>query len=187
MSDSSSGAGSFAAKPGRPRAVFLVGFMGAGKTSVGVALSLKLGWIFEDLDDRIEAREGRTIQRIFEESGEAGFREAETAALRQVAREFQASLRVIALGGGAFAQSENMALIAQTGVPVVFLDAPARELFRRCRAQDKERPLCREFDQFQALYEQRRLAYEKASHRVATSGKDIDSIATEVACSLGLI
>src|SRR5262249_6652771 len=59
------------------RAIFLVGFMGAGKTTVGQALALQLGWPFEDLDDRIQAREKRTIEQIFRESGEAEFRRAE--------------------------------------------------------------------------------------------------------------
>src|SRR5205807_857859 len=66
------------------RAIFLVGFMGAGKTSVGRALSRKLGWRFEDLDDRIHAREGRTIPEIFQQSGEAEFRRSELAALRDL-------------------------------------------------------------------------------------------------------
>lgn len=188
MSDSRSGAGSLAdRRERRPHAVFLVGFMGAGKTSVGMALSRKLGWMFEDLDDRIEKQEQRTVLAIFEESGEAGFRKAETAALKSLMAELDNSPRVVALGGGAFAKSENMSLISASEAPVVFLDAPAQELFERCREQSKDRPLCRDFNQFQALYGKRRPAYERASYYVLTSGKDVDSIATEVACSLGLL
>ena len=66
--------------------VFLVGFMGAGKSSVGRALGQRLNWIFEDLDDRIQAREGRTVAEIFRDSGESEFRRAEHAALRACAR-----------------------------------------------------------------------------------------------------
>ena len=76
-----------AAKRGRRRkirAVALVGFMGAGKSSVGRALSEQLGWMFEDLDERIERRERRKVAEIFRESGEAGFRKAEHAALREL-------------------------------------------------------------------------------------------------------
>ena len=69
------------------RAIFLVGFMGAGKTSVGRALGERLGWHFEDLDDRIRAREARSIPEIFEQSGEAGFRQSELAALRELLAE----------------------------------------------------------------------------------------------------
>jgi len=61
--------------------VFLVGFMGAGKSSVGRALGQRLNWVFEDLDDRIEAREGRCVVEIFRDSGESEFRRAEHAAL----------------------------------------------------------------------------------------------------------
>src|SRR6516225_5616417 len=76
------------AGPNAPvRALVLVGFMGAGKTSVGQALSAQLGWRFEDLDDRVEAREGRTVPEIFRDSGEAEFRRAEHAALRELLAE----------------------------------------------------------------------------------------------------
>ena len=68
----------------RPDAVFLVGFMGAGKSSVGAALGRRLNWIFEDLDDRIERRERRTVAEIFRESGEPAFRRAERSALQDV-------------------------------------------------------------------------------------------------------
>ena len=106
---------------GNRRSIFLVGFMGAGKTTVGRALSRRLGLPFEDLDDRIQQREGKSIEQIFRESGEAEFRKAETAALREVLAELGSSTGVVALGGGAFVQSENAALIedakATFGVP----------------------------------------------------------------------
>jgi len=68
----------------RVRAVILVGFMGAGKTSVGRALGGRLGWRFQDLDERVQAREGRSVADIFRESGETEFRRAEHAALREL-------------------------------------------------------------------------------------------------------
>jgi shikimate kinase len=168
------------------RAVFLVGFMGAGKTSVGQALSRILGLPFEDLDDRIQRREGKTIEQIFRESGEAEFRKAETAALRELLAELGASLRIVALGGGAFAQPGNAALIEEADVHSIFLDAPVEELLRRCEAEMKERPLRRSHKQFRALYEQRRTAYMRAAVRIETNGKDVEEVAAEVACSLGL-
>src|ERR1700724_232971 len=75
------------------RAVFLVGFMGAGKTTVGRALSRRLGLPFEDLDDRIQGREGKTIEQIFRESGEAEFRKVETAALRELLADLSSTFR----------------------------------------------------------------------------------------------
>src|SRR5271167_3388526 len=103
-----------------PRAVFLVGFMGAGKSSVGRALGQRLNWLFEDLDDRIQQRERRTVAEIFRDSGETAFRQAEHAALKQVMEDLRgAGTRIIALGGGAFAQPENAALLKAAGVPTV--------------------------------------------------------------------
>jgi shikimate kinase len=168
------------------QAVFLVGFMGAGKTTVGRALSRRLGLPFEDLDDRIQQREGKTIEHIFRECGEAEFRRAETAALRELLSELDSSLRVVALGGGAFAQPRNSALIEKAEVHSVFLDAPVEELLRRCEEEERERPLRQNPRQFRELYKKRRPSYMKAAIRIETKGKDVDTIAAEVACSLEL-
>lgn len=168
----------------RVRAIFLVGFMGAGKTSVGRVLSRRLGWPFEDLDDRIVTREGRLIKEIFRDSGEAEFRRVESAALRELLGELGLSPRVVALGGGAFAQAENAALLEEAGVHSVFLDAPVEELFRRCEQEQRERPLRQNAKQFRELYEKRRASYMRAKLRVETNGKDVDAVAAEVACSL---
>ena len=169
------------------RAVVLVGFMGAGKTSVGRTLSKLLQWPFEDLDDRIVKREGRAIEQIFGESGEAEFRLAERAALRELLAELGQAQRVVALGGGAFAQPENAALIEQSGVPTVFLDGSADELYARCRqAGQAERPLRRDVEQFRQLYLARRPHYLKAALRVETGGKTVEAVAAEVASRLGL-
>jgi len=172
-------------KPVRPVTIFLVGFMGAGKTSVGRRLSHRLGWAFEDLDDRIQTRTGRSIAEIFRESGEAEFRRVEHAALRELIAEVSSSPRIVALGGGAFAQTENAAVLEKSGAPVVFLDGPADELFRRCEQEHTERPLRHDARRFRELYEQRRAFYLKAAWRVDTGGKDLDTVAAEVACSLG--
>jgi shikimate kinase len=175
-----------AARVRQARAVFLVGFMGAGKTTVGRALSRRLGLPFEDLDDRIQQREGKSIEQIFRESGESEFRRAETAALRELLGELGSSLRVVALGGGAFVQPDNATLIGGAGVRSIFLDAPVEELLRRCEDQETERPLGHGPEQFRDLYEKRRRAYLRADVRIETSGKDVETVAAEVACSLGL-
>lgn len=171
--------------PSGARAVFLAGFMGAGKTSVGKALGRRLGWLFEDLDDRIQAREGRSIEQIFRESGEAAFRKAEEAGLRALLSELRDSPRVVALGGGAFVQPEIAMLLEQSGLLTVFLDAGVDELFRRCQQQQLERPLRRDLEQFRQLYEARRPHYLKARVRIDTSGKDIEAVAAEVVEALG--
>jgi len=166
--------------------VFLVGFMGAGKTSVGRALSLRLGLPFEDLDDRIEEREGKTIAQIFRDAGEVEFRKAETAALRELLAELGSLSRVVALGGGAFVEPVNAALIEEAIARSVFLDAPIKELLRRCEKEQRERPLRQNPKQFRELYERRRPSYMKAAIRIETDGKNVDTVAAEVACALGL-
>jgi shikimate kinase len=168
------------------RAVFLVGFMGAGKSSVGRVLARQMDWPFEDLDERLQAREKRSIEQIFRESGEAEFRRAEHDALRELLAELGSSPRVVALGGGAFVQAKNATLLAQAAVPVVFLDAPVEELFRRCQQEPVERPLRRDQEQFRQLYQARRPHYMAAALRIETGGKDVETVAAEVAQSLGL-
>jgi shikimate kinase len=171
--------------------VFLVGFMGAGKTSVGRALGQRLNWIFEDLDDRIQAREGRTLAEIFRDAGESEFRRAEHAALQHVLEELSGgSARVIALGGGAFVQKENAALLKASSVPTVFLDAPVEELWQRCCTQatetGAERPLLRSREQFRKLYQARSRSYSKASLRIQTGSRPVETIVAEIAKALGL-
>jgi len=172
-------------------AVFLVGFMGAGKSSVGRALGQQLNWLFEDLDDRIEQREQRPIAEIFRDSGEPAFRRAERLALAQVLEQLQSGVfKIIALGGGAFAQRAVVELIEASGVPTVFLDAPVEELWERCRQQEAqteaERPLLKDIDQFRQLYDSRHQSYRKASLKIQTGGRTVSAIADEIAEKLGL-
>ena len=167
-------------------AVFLIGFMGAGKTSVGKALGRRLGWPFEDLDERITARAGRTVDQIFADSGEAGFRRLEHEALRELLSEVKVSRRVVALGGGAFVQSENARLLEESRAKTVFLDAPVEELWRRCSEQGLKRPLRQDQEQFRRLYEERRPFYGKVLWCIETSGKEVEAVAAEVESKLGL-
>jgi shikimate kinase len=171
--------------------VFLVGFMGAGKTSVGRALGQRLNWIFEDLDDRIQSREGRTVAEIFQDSGETEFRRAEHAALQHVLQELRGGgARIVALGGGAFVQKENATLLKAFSAPTVFLDAPIEELWQRCCTQASEsgaeRPLLRSLEQFRKLYETRRNSYRKAALKVQTGKRTVESISAEIEQKLGL-
>jgi shikimate kinase len=170
--------------------VFLVGFMGAGKSSVGRALGERLNWIFEDLDDRIERREGRSVAEIFRASGESGFRRAEHDALRDLLAELGSGGRIIALGGGAFVEKNNAALLKHSGLPTIFLDAAVDELWRRCCTQAQaagvERPLLGSRQQFRKLYQNRRRSYRRAWLTISTSRRTVDEIAAAITQTLGL-
>lgn len=160
------------------QAVFLVGFMGAGKSSVGRALGARLGWPFWDLDERIQLREGRSVEDIFKESGEGGFRRAEHAELRELLAGLGSTPAVVALGGGTFAQPENLELLKQART--VFLHAEVDELLRRCVADARTRPLLGEAEQFRRLYESRRDSYLRASLCIETGGKDVETVVAEI-------
>jgi len=166
------------------RAVFLVGFMASGKSSVGQELARRLDWDFVDLDARIESRERQTISEIFRDRGEPGFRFAETNALRDLLTEPLKRNRVIALGGGAFEQERNRELLRQW--PSVFLEAPVPELWQRSLKDGVERPLREDPDTFAQLYAERLPFYRQASVVVETAGKPLASICVEIEGALQL-
>ena len=161
--------------------------MGAGKTTVGAALARRLGWEFIDLDDIIVEMAARSVPEIFEHEGEARFREYETAALREVLEQrLRRKPTIVALGGGAFVQTQNLDLLRASEQPTVFLDADLLELRKRCGAQGETRPLFRDENQFRQLYESRRSGYMKADLRVDTAGKAVVEIVNEVLSRLEL-
>ncbi|TAM79559.1 MAG: shikimate kinase [Acidobacteria bacterium] len=156
--------------------IYLVGFMGAGKSSVGTVLAQRMGWPFVDLDTVIEAGQGATIRQIFEHAGEPFFRQVEHAALVEVAKKAPA---VIALGGGTFVQRPNFDLIRQTRGATIWLDCPIEELWQRCSAMDN-RPLFRDRESFSKLFEQRLPYYRQSEFRIATGGRSSEEIAQEI-------
>jgi shikimate kinase len=167
-------------------AISLVGFMGAGKTTVGRALAAKLGWEFIDLDDLIQARDGRAIPQIFQKSGEKAFRDLERQVLQELVSSSRGNASVLSLGGGAFIDNTNQQVLRENEIPAVFLDASAEELFRRCQQPGLERPLLSDRSGFSALYERRRPAYMNAAICIQTAGREIASIVDEIMTRLGL-
>jgi shikimate kinase len=141
--------------------VFLVGFMGAGKTTVARALGKRLGWRVEDVDGLIETREHSTVSEVFAARGEPYFRLTEREVLRRLLAEDHA---VIATGSGTYADQENRLAINANGA-AVWLDLPWTDAIARVPA-DGRRPLASNREQFEALYGARRLSYQQAHLRL---------------------
>lgn len=161
-----------------PRGAVLVGFMGAGKSSVGKELARRLGTEFHDVDDRIEAVAERNIGEIFVAEGERAFREREREAIRDAV---SVPGRVIATGGGAFLDVENRRRL-KAYAPVVFLDVSPGTALERM-AGDTTRPLLQGEDREKTvteLMERRRPAYLEADFRVSTESQPADRVAEEV-------
>ncbi|MBX7108239.1 MAG: AAA family ATPase [Chitinophagales bacterium] len=122
-----------------PRSIYLVGFMGSGKSTVGKQLAALLHYDFIDLDEYLQQQEGTTITQLFEEKGEAYFRERESEYLRR----FDASkTQVVATGGGTPCFWENMEWMNQQGT-TVYLKATPALLANRLRNEQSHRPLLR--------------------------------------------
>ncbi len=140
-------------------AIFLVGFMASGKSTVGPVLAAKLGLEFIDLDRVIEARAGCAIIELIERDGEERFREIETEALREAVSRGAA---IIAPGGGAITRAENRELMSRLGI-TVWLDAPFELCWRRIQKDGATRPLAPDEATASSAYERRWALYRQAS------------------------
>lgn len=162
------------------RPIFLVGMMGAGKTTVGRVLAQRLGREFIDLDAHIVAAAGRSISEIFEAEGEAGFRARERTSLQAVA----GGDAVVALGGGALTQADVAATVARSGQSV-YLRATPEQLVKRLTGR-RDRPLLAGLDargrleRISALLAERREAYEAAQWAIDAGDRDVDAIVAEI-------
>ncbi|OGS98214.1 MAG: shikimate kinase [Gallionellales bacterium RBG_16_56_9] len=149
--------------------LILVGMMGSGKTTMGRALARHLGKAFVDSDEEIQQRTGVTIPHIFDIEGEAGFRQRETAAIRDLAGRDN---MVLATGGGAVLAEQNRAMLQQNGI-VIYLKASVHDLRQRTR-HDRNRPLLQTEDphaKLTELYHQRDSLYQQVADIVIQSGK----------------
>lgn len=148
--------------------VFLVGPMGAGKTTIGKLLAKQLGRTFVDSDWYIESQTGADIAWIFAKEGEAGFRERETRAIDELTQKDHI---VLATGGGAVMCAENRAFLRQRGI-VVYLNAPVDVQMART-AKDKSRPLLQQPNPkkiLQDLYNTRDPLYREVAHIIMPTG-----------------
>ncbi len=148
--------------------IFMVGMMGAGKTTIGKSLASYLDKTFFDSDREIQKRTGVGIPVIFEIEGEAGFRKRETEMLRELVKLKNI---VLATGGGAILSAENRELLRRNGT-VVYLRATVDDLWRRTR-HDRSRPLLQipnPHAKLTELYVQRDPLYCEIAHIVVESG-----------------
>jgi shikimate kinase len=158
--------------------IVLVGFMGAGKTTVGRLLAAKLGLPFTDSDQVIERQAGRPIPRIFAEDGEPAFRDLEHAV---IAGLLAGPATVLALGGGAASHPVTRSLLATT--PVVYLRVGFAEAMSRVGG-DKDRPMLARPD-VRSLYEDRQALYASvATITVDTDARPPDEIVLDVLTAL---
>jgi shikimate kinase len=152
-----------------PENIFLVGLMGAGKTSVGKLLAKRLGKTFHDCDHEIERATGVKVAVIFEIEGEAGFRARESRILSELALR---SNIVLATGGGAVLSGANRAVLAAHGI-VVYLRADAAELWSRTR-HDRNRPLLKTPDplaKLELLLAERDPLYREIADIIVDTGR----------------
>jgi shikimate kinase len=151
--------------------IYLVGFMGAGKTTVARSLGRRLGWRVEDVDERIEVRERRTVSTIFAQHGEPYFRQIERQVLVELIPQRQI---VVATGGGTFVDPENRALMLADGA-VAWLDLPLTDVVARI-PPDGRRPLAADRAQMELLYQRRQLAYAHAHVRIDATASPLEVV-----------
>ncbi|HEY5619172.1 MAG TPA: shikimate kinase [Vicinamibacterales bacterium] len=144
--------------------LYLVGFMGAGKSTIAAAVGRRIGWRAEDIDQRIETRERRSVAAIFAQEGEVYFRTVERDVLRELLPERNV---VVAAGGGTFVEPDNRALMLADGA-VAWLDIPLNCVIERI-PRDGRRPLAADLPQLEQLYLRRRAAYADAHVRIDAS------------------
>ena len=157
------------------RPIFLVGFMGAGKTTVGRELAPCLNYDFVDLDDLIEERMGMSVQAIFARLGEAEFRRAESKVLEN-SRDMTRT--VVALGGGAYVAEANRDLMREMGT-TIWLDCPLEVCLSRL-GEDPSRPVLGSEPEMRELLDRRRAAYVMADHVVEVGTATPEEVASEI-------
>lgn len=176
-----------------PGIIYLTGFMGSGKSTVGPALSRVLGIPYVDLDAEIVRLAGHSIPEIFRKDGEPAFRRYEHEALKAAAA---GGVAVVSVGGGALADSENLRLALETGA-VVYLQATPEALAVRLSGGRRNRPMLQDAagnmlsgstlrHRIEQLLVDRTPYYEQAHVRVDTSRRSVREVVDEVVARLGL-
>jgi len=163
----------------RTPGLYLVGFMGSGKSAVGRLLAHELGWPFADIDEDIEAAQGVSIADIFDQRGEPAFRAIEREAIRKRVRDVESGKPlVLALGGGAFTDPGTQKLLEERGV-TLWLDCSFPRICTRLEGQT-HRPLARDPEKFRQLYYDRCDMYSKAEFRIEADTDDPGAVMREI-------
>lgn len=161
------------------RSIYLIGFMGTGKSTTASALSARTGMPVIEMDEEIVRRKGMPITEIFASEGEASFRQTETALLREIAEGAPA---IVSCGGGAVTVPENVRLMKESGTVVLLTSSP-EEILARVRGSD-ERPLLNghmDADYIRGMLQKRERFYlEAADMIVSTDGKETGRIVPEI-------
>jgi shikimate kinase len=169
------------AEPGSIHRIYLTGFMGAGKSTVGALLAEKLNWRFFDTDGVIEQRARASVSALFDDHGESYFRQLEVEALNSLQSERAA---VISLGGGAVETEEIRSLLAHDAAGIlVFLDAPLSRMVERCVLQETTgvtRPLLNDRKLLESRFERRLAHYRTAHLTVATQALNPEEVAASI-------
>ena len=167
--------------------VYLIGYRGSGKTTVGKLLAKRLDRTSVDCDDLIEAAAGKTIRELFATEGEAGFRDREQAIIQQVAAEADCRPMVVSLGGGAVLREANRTAICESGYRV-WLAAQPETLIQRIRADETtaaRRPslsALNDYDEVVALLRARLPLYESLAQKtVNTDALSAEAISDDIA------
>lgn len=164
--------------------VILIGFMGCGKTTVGLELSRGLGRLFLDTDEWISRQRGQTISEIFAEQGEEAFRDMETACLQELLATCEN--RIISVGGGLPVREANRRLLEQLGM-VIYLQATPECIFERLK-EDKSRPLLQgdnPMEKIRAFMEARQDFYKEAAQiTVQVDRKSVQTLSEEIAAAI---
>jgi shikimate kinase len=173
--------------------VYLTGFMGSGKSTVGPILANTLGYDFLDIDKTIEATADKTIMEIFADNGEGYFRELEKKVVRQISQTHGC---VVSLGGGTVTKKENLGVIKSTGI-LVYLKADPREILHRLKFKS-DRPLLKGnqgkvltdeelFQRISSLIHDREVFYNEADVVVNTAGAKISQTVDEIVKKVRLL
>ena len=155
--------------------VYLVGFMGAGKSTVARALARRMHWKAEDIDERIERRERRDIPTIFRQDGEPYFRGIERQELIAL---LSARGTVVATGGGTFVEAAARELMLRDGA-CIWLDVPFGTILERV-PMDGRRPLAADRIEMERLYNQRLMAYGQSHLRLDASRSSVEELVDQI-------